>query len=329
MSRPLISIVIPAYNAEAFLEKTLDSVLAQTYAPLEAVAVDDGSTDGTGVLLDRIAQREARLRVVHQKNAGVTGARLAGIRAGRGAFIGFADADDLFDADMVERLYDNAVRHDAEIAHCGYRMVLPDGATQDFYGSGKVLVRDRETGLADLLEGTLVEPSLCNKLFRRSLFDPLLCGETVMDASLRENEDLLMNYCLFQAAERSVFEDRCLYQYCVRTTSASHGGLKPHILQDPIRIGEILLAETEANAALHLLAARYYVTKLIKAATIPCAPGEDAFRSVRSEARQKLRAFLNAYLSLPETKKRKMLARWAAYSPAVYGVVHRIYQKSR
>lgn len=327
--RPLISIVIPAYNLESYIEKTLDSVFAQTYHDLEVIAVDDGSTDETGYVLDRYAEKEIRLHVFHQQNAGVSRARLSGIRAAAGDYIGFVDGDDLIDPDMFQRLLENAKKHDADISHCGYRMVFPDGAVQDFYGSGKVLVQDRRAGLMDLLEGTLVEPGLCNKLFRRTLFDQLLDGQTIMDLSLRENEDLLMNYCLFRSAQRAVFEDFCPYQYQIRTSSASHGGMKPHILKDPIRIGELLLQDTKTDPDLYLLSARYYVTKLVKAAVVKCSSGDVELLAIQKEARRKLKGFLRTYFSLPEREKRKMLAFWAACSPASYRLAHHIYLNQR
>ena len=263
--------------------------------------------------------------MLHQNNQGVSFARLREIEAAAGAYIGFVDGDDLIDADMYERLYRNAVKYQADISHCGYRMVLADKA-EFYYNTGRVIEQNRQKGLADLLEGTLVEPGLWNKLFRRDLFSHLLSGDTIMDMSLRENEDLLMNYCLFSSAERSVFEDFCPYQYIIRENSSSHGGMKPHILTDPIGIGELLLADTKADEALYPLSARYYVTKLIKAATVSGKNRSSDIAAVCRTARAKLCAFLPEYLSLrSESKKKKLLAVWAAYAPGLYGVVHRLY----
>ena len=325
MNEPLISIVIPCYNIEEYVSDTLDSVFAQTYRNIEVIAVDDGSTDATGDVLDSYKNKEPRLKVLHQDNQGVSLARLRGIETAAGAYIGFVDGDDLIDADMYERLYRNAVQYDADISHCGYRMVLAD-KTEYYYNTGVAIEQDRKRGLADLLEGKMIEPALVNKLFRRDLFSHLLSGDTIMDMSLRENEDLLMNYCLFSCAGKSVFEDFCPYQYIIREDSSSHGGMKPHILIDPIGIGELLLADTKADEALYPLSARYYVTKLIKAATVAEKKRSSEIASACQTARAKLRAFLPEYLSLrSESKKKKLLAVWAAYAPGLYGVVHRLY----
>ena len=327
MSEPLISIIIPCYNIESYIEKTLDSVFAQTYRNIEVVAVDDGSCDGTGSVLDRYAEKEPRLHVLHQQNSGVSYARLHGVEAAGGEYIGFVDGDDLIDNDMYERLLRNANSYDAEISHCGYR-VSCNGNTDYYYNSGKKLLQSTKQSVADLLEGEMIEPTLCNKLFRRGLFDFILQGESIMDLSLRENEDLLMNYCLFSKAKRSVYEDFCPYQYMVRDNSSSHGIMKPHILADPIRIGELLLEETKKDSDLFRLSARYYVTKLIKAATVLQPSSEPVIAEIRREAQHKLKSFFSEYRSLPgEPVKRKMLAGWAAYAPHLYGFVHRIYSR--
>ena len=325
MSEPLISIVIPCYNIESYIARTLDSVFGQTYPNLEVIAVDDGSKDGTGAVLDRYAEREPRLHVLHQNNQGVSYARLNGVSASSGDYIGFVDGDDLIDPDMYERLYQNAIHYKADISHCGYRMVFPD-RTDYYYNTGETVLQNRKRGISDLLEGTSVEPGLWNKLFRRELFVKLLQGKTVMDMTMRENEDLLMNYCLFSESAQSVYEDFCPYQYLIRNSSSSQGGLKPHILTDPVHIGELLLEETKQDPDWYRLAARYYVTKLIKAATVRQGFSSDKMSEIRKAAHEKLTAFLPEYLSLPgENAKRKLLAAWAAYAPHLYSAVHQIY----
>lgn len=94
MSESLVSVVIPVYNGEDFVERAIDSVLAQSHQAVEAVVVDDGSTDGSGDLVDAVARRDERVRVVHKDNAGLAAARNTGIEYARGAYLGFLDADD-------------------------------------------------------------------------------------------------------------------------------------------------------------------------------------------------------------------------------------------
>lgn len=97
-----ISVVIPVYNAENYIEECINSVLRQTYHDWELILVDDGSTDNSGLFCDKIAKNDDRIKVIHQENAGVTCARENGVFASTGAFIYFLDADDTIDSDTLE-----------------------------------------------------------------------------------------------------------------------------------------------------------------------------------------------------------------------------------
>ena len=115
----LISVIVPVYNIAEDLPNCLDSILAQTYPNVEIVAVDDGSSDQSGEILDRYAETYPNIRVIHKENGGVTSARLRGVREAEGEWIGFVDGDDVIETDMYERLKNNAVKYDAQISHCG------------------------------------------------------------------------------------------------------------------------------------------------------------------------------------------------------------------
>ena len=169
-----ISIVIPAYNIENYLGTTLDSVLAQTYSNIEIIVVNDGSKDGTGAVIDSYAAREKRIKAIHKENGGVTSARLRGVQEASGEWIGFVDGDDGIEPDMYERLLENALKYGADISHCGYQMVFPNGRVDYYYNTGRLVQQDKITGLSELLSGAMIEPGLCNKLFHKHLFHGLL-----------------------------------------------------------------------------------------------------------------------------------------------------------
>ena len=105
MKDEFISIIVPIYNSEQYLEKCINSIVNQTYKKLEIILVDDGSTDSSGKICDEYAQNDNRIRVIHKKNGGLQEARSVGITAAKGVFIGFVDSDDWVDADMYESLY--------------------------------------------------------------------------------------------------------------------------------------------------------------------------------------------------------------------------------
>jgi len=122
----MISVVIPAYNAEDTIEKAVDSVLDQTEKDLEIVAVDDGSTDRTGQILDELCRKDPRIRIIHQANGGVSRARNAGIRAAKGKYLMTLDDDDTISPCMLETMRKEAEKSGSDLVICGIRLVYPD-----------------------------------------------------------------------------------------------------------------------------------------------------------------------------------------------------------
>lgn len=312
-----ISVIIPVYNVEADLPRCLESVLHQTYADLEIVAVDDGSPDRCGEILDRYAAQYANIRVIHQENGGVTSARLRGVAEATGAWIGFVDGDDEIEPDMYERLLANAETYNADISHCGYQMVFSDGRVHYFHNTGALECHDRNTALEELLSGARIEPGLWNKLFRRALFAGLS-----MPQDIRINEDLLMNYHLFAAAGTSVFEDRCPYHYIVRSGSASRAKLNIHQIRDPIRVKQLI--REAAPEALREAADRAYLNTCISVYhTLMLAGG--AYREDQNRVRGLLKQEKGKYALLG--KKRGLMARMIVKAPLLYGPIYGFYSR--
>lgn len=121
--KPLISVIVPVYNVEKYLPKCLDSLLAQTWQELEIIVVDDGSPDNSWDIMQEYARRDSRVRLIRQKNGGLSAARNAGVEAARGEWIGFLDSDDYVAPEMYERLYRAAVEQGAQMAVCSFTYV--------------------------------------------------------------------------------------------------------------------------------------------------------------------------------------------------------------
>lgn len=322
MKNETISIIIPAYNLQGCLGATLDSILAQTYANIEVIIVNDGSTDGTGALAEAYGAKDSRIRVIHKENGGVTSARLRGFAEATGAYIAFVDGDDWIEPQMYARLMENLQKHGADISHCGYQMVFPDRVDY-YYNSGKILIQDRAQGCADLLEGTFVEPTLGTKLFRRELFAGMAAW---LDPSIRINEDLLMNFYLFRQAKTAVFEDVCPYHYILRKGSAATSRLNGYKLKDPLRVLHLLLEETTSQPQWHTIVQRRLIRRLIDTATMSLNDQAELILPIRAEARKELRAtWHRANLGV----KLKLMALWAALWPWSYGTVHRLHARMR
>ena len=233
-----ISVIVPAYNIAPWISRSLDSLLAQTYENLEIIVVDDGSADDIRDILTEYQCKYSNIRAVYKENGGVTSARLRGVEEAQGEWIAFMDGDDVVEPQMYARLLENALEAGAEISHCGHRILFSDGRVEYVHKSDAVRIQDRRTGLWELLDNREVSLSLCTKLYRRELFQGI---EAWTDKSIKYNEDLLMNYYLFNRAEKSVFEGVCPYHYILRQDSASCKGISENYIFDPIRVRQLLL----------------------------------------------------------------------------------------
>ena len=117
-NKPEISVIVPVYRVEKYLRQCVESIRAQTFRQLEIILVDDGSPDGCPALCDELAQEDARIRVIHQKNGGVSAARNTGINAAEGGCIAFVDSDDFIAPEMYEILYRELKQNSADVAVC-------------------------------------------------------------------------------------------------------------------------------------------------------------------------------------------------------------------
>lgn len=212
----MISIIIPVYNVEKYLTKCLDSCFIQKRCDLEVLAVNDGSTDASGALLDEYAQKESRLRVFHQQNAGVVTARNLGIKKAKGEWLAFVDSDDFLEVNAIELLYDAAIKSKADIAVAKYRNVSENG----IFGSANRISNIDSLGQKELAQLLLEEKlafSLCAKLFQRTLFNSV-----ITDTSLKLGEDAYVTLQLFANAQKTVVVDAVVYNYLQRSSSATH-----------------------------------------------------------------------------------------------------------
>ncbi len=162
----LISIIVPVYNVKDYLDSCVQSILNQDYCKFEIILVDDGSTDGSGVCCDRWIERDNRIRVIHKSNGGLSDARNAGIDAACGIYYMFVDSDDTIAPDAVSTMYFAAVENHCEIAVCNMVRTYDDGGTEPFYAP----VQSETVWSGNDRFRTLKQPSVCNKLFRTSLF---------------------------------------------------------------------------------------------------------------------------------------------------------------
>lgn len=203
-----VSVIVPVYNAESSLEKCLDSILGQTLEDIEIIAVDDGSVDGSGVILKAYMQRTDKLKCFFQPNAGAGAARNLGLRHATGTYIGLIDSDDFIDPDMYERLYDRAVAEQADVVECNLRHTWSNGEDTEvmerFYDPHELLCFGRFV--------------VWNKLFRRAML-------TEADVRFPEGyiyEDVAFVANLTPHIRRYAYEDIAPVHYVQRLSSENN-----------------------------------------------------------------------------------------------------------
>ncbi len=224
---PKASVIVPVYNVEKYLEKCVKSILAQTERDFEVLLVDDGSTDGSGALCGALAEQDSRIRVIHQENRGLGGARNTGIRAAAGKWLLLVDSDDWIEPDILEKAMEAGERENADLVMFSMRSVNEVGEELHLFTEN--VPKNVGLTLAEQKDILLTSPSACNKLYRKDLF--LRTGLEYPPKVWYE--DLRTTPKLMAKAGRMVFLDHVGYNYFQRTGSIMKSS-------DVSRNGEIL-----------------------------------------------------------------------------------------
>lgn len=218
-----VSLIVPVYQAAAFLRAAVDSMRAQTHADIEILLVDDGSTDGSGALCDAMALEDARVRVIHQRNAGSGAARNAGMDAAQGEYVLFCDADDRLSPRLVEDCLALARLYGADIVEFGYESVRVDATGSPL---GKPVcelprlcgVYDREAFWNHFREEHAFMCSLWTRMFRRAF----LCRNGLRFGCLSTGQDAVFLFDVYAAPfQRMVCVRQAYYTYIRRAGSAT------------------------------------------------------------------------------------------------------------
>ena len=211
---PMISVIVPVYRVEQYLDKCVSSILSQTYDNLEVLLVDDGSPDGSGAICDRWAERDSRVRVFHQANAGGGAARNKALDNARGELIAFVDSDDYIAPDMFEYLY-SLLQQGADIAECSFLETEDDDAC---FGESSEPVRwySAEEAMVCHIQDTIFQQLIWNKLYRREMVEGIRfpLGTKI--------DDEFFTYRLLGNANRLARSERVCYAYRQQASSVMH-----------------------------------------------------------------------------------------------------------
>lgn len=228
MNNPLISVIIPVYNVEAYLPKCIDSVLAQTYENLEIILVEDGTKDSSGIICDQYAGKDSRIRVIHKENGGLSSARNAGMEIARGEYFGFVDSDDWIEPETYECLMALAQKYDADLV-CGGRYDV-DGATGErtvgLCPKAEECISSMEM-LGRVFTWDHCDSAAVDKLYKRHMFDEIRYPLGMY------SEDIAIFYKLMEKANRVALCPKPLYNYLHRANSITTSKLSEKTFHYP------------------------------------------------------------------------------------------------
>lgn len=236
---PTVSIVVPIYGVEKYLNQCVDSILTQTFRPIEVILVDDGSPDRSGMIADEYAATDSRVKVIHQQNAGLGPARNAGIRVATGEYIGFVDSDDWIKPEMYEKLYEAAEKYNADIVvsgHCDYCdgrevKVKKHPLSGNVLDSKEEILRIRKNLYGHGLDDHCVEAfpmSVCMSIYKTEMiqkfdlnFEHILSEDTIFNLSAYLYANVISftdytDYCYRKDGQVSItqsFSDKKMIQF--------------------------------------------------------------------------------------------------------------------
>ncbi|WP_338587253.1 glycosyltransferase [Clostridium baratii] len=217
--KDLISIIVPVYNVEKYLDKCINSIINQTYKNLEIILINDGSKDNSGEKCECWAQKDNRIKVIHKKNGGLSDARNVGIDNAKGRYISFIDSDDFIDYNMIEILIDNIKKNNCEISVCGYYKTYTD-RDEVVDNSKDIIVMDNIEAIDKMNEVGYFDVSAWGKVFKADLIKKYKFPIGKL------SEDWFIMYKVFFEANKIVYNPEAKYHYVQRSGGISKNNPK-------------------------------------------------------------------------------------------------------
>lgn len=302
--RPLISVIMPIYNAEKYVTKAIDSILSQSYSNIEVLLVDDGSQDRCLQICDNYAQKDKRVRVLHKNNGGQASARNLALDIVQGDYIGFVDADDWIEPYMYEILYSKIIQYGADLAICNFDVVTDEGHKHYWQPDlEEETVFDNNSLMEEILYNKRVNEMFWNKLFKKEILE----NERFVEGMIFEDTEM-MHRCLSHV-KKGVYIGKVLYNNYMSVGSTTRQNMKPkHFDRVKANINRIDFYK------------EYYPTLVLKANTsyvdmcldlIDNTTGILICKEIRKETIRNLKKFLK-HNSVIGSKKGK-LAKFGSY----------------
>lgn len=210
MKDTLISVIVPVYNVQDYLEKCVVSICKQSYKKLEIILIDDGSTDRSGEMCDAYKSNDSRIVVLHKSNGGLSSARNEGLKIAKGDYICFVDSDDFIHKDMIAKLYLALIQESAELAVCDY------SSSDSFTLTMEKVVYQKDEAISHLFDDQGYKFYAWNKMYKRSLF------ENIEFPNGKNYEDIVTTYNIINKCNKIVYIKSELYHYTIRKGSITN-----------------------------------------------------------------------------------------------------------
>ena len=210
MSNMKISVIVPVYKVEPYLDKCVSSIVNQTYSNLEIILVDDGSPDNCPAMCDAWAEKDSRIRVIHKPNGGLSDARNAGMAAATGELMAFVDSDDRIATDMYEHLYQRLTEDSSDIAACGVQMVWTDETSHRMLTRSGNCILNQEEAMRAIIEESWLKQPVWYKLYKTELVRDILFPVG------KYHEDVFWSYQAVGRADKVSVSDHIGYYYLQR-----------------------------------------------------------------------------------------------------------------
>lgn len=252
----VISVIIPVYNIEKYIEECIDSLTRQTYTYLDIILVDDGSTDQSGNICDVYATKDKRIRSFHKRNGGLSDARNYGLTYVKGAYVSFVDGDDYLDEDMYEYLIQLMDDNKADISACGYKKIYKDHS--EGFNENKIMLMTSEEALYMILADHShyqLQNAVWNKLYKKDLL------RNITFPVGKNYEDIMFTVEVFNRAPKVVYGTSTKYNYRIeREGSIMNDGFGARKITDelPLLYERILFFKNKNISLLRIVVSQYF-----------------------------------------------------------------------
>lgn len=315
-----ISIIVPIYNVEKYLEKCVESLINQTYKNLEIILVDDESPDNCPKICDDYLNVDSRIKVIHQKNMGLSGARNSGIKIATGEYLVFQDSDDTLELNAIELLYKNMKKHNTKLSICGRYNTYEDGRKICKYKEQFEKKYDFISSIEEMNKFYYFDMSACGKLYKRELFDGI---EFPIG---RLSEDYYIMYKLFERAGYVSFISTPLYNYLQRQNSISKNKKINNQIIDAARcqMNDLENYSEEMKTIVHVA----YAYSFLIVVNIYIKQHVKFSMHEKNEYRQEIRknlTYIKNYKNLDSSRKIQFIL--FLYCLPLYKIIYKLYKK--